>query len=322
MIQAAAKTVLLSVLVLVVTGTTAFGEPQKVLLDTDIGGDIDDAFALALILASDELELVGVTVGHGMTSARARVACRMLYETGNADIPVAVGRPTGRIAGQDTGEPPYQPQFHWAEDFTETRPIQTPAGQFIVETLQAHPGEIDLITVGPVTNVGDLLKREPEALHLAKHIYSMFGSFYMGYGSDPVPDAEWNVRADVTAAQALAASGAEITYAGLDITTFVKLNAERRQQLQMRGTPLTDALSALYTLWGHETPTLYDVVAVGMVLWPELFRTRPAHVRVIDGGYTIIDESRAANSRVGMAIRQEEFLRRMMDRYLQQEMHR
>jgi purine nucleosidase len=100
----------------------------------------------------------------------------------------------------------------------------------------------------------------------------------------------------VTAARAFVASGAHPVYAGLDVTTFVKLDSIRREALRKRKTPLTDALSELYTLWRKEEwsrpdPTLFDAVAVGMVIWPELVTTRKAHVKVIDGGWTVIDES-------------------------------
>ena len=93
-------------------------------------------------------------------------------------------------------------------------------------------------------------------------------------------------------------------------------------RLLMRQSPLTDGLSGLYTLWGNKTPILYDVVAIGMVLWPDLFMTRPAHVKVIDGGYTVIDESQKPNSRIGMYINEDEFIRRIMKRYLNQNFNR
>ena len=122
-------------------------------------------------------------------------------------------------------------------------------------------------------------------------------------------------------------SGANITFAGLDVTTFVKLKEDDRLKLTMRNTPLTDALSSLYTLWRYapyaqDDPTLFDAVAVGMVLWPELFKTRPAHVKVIDGGYTVIDESKEPNGQVGMSIQTDEFVKRMMERFLKQNLQR
>jgi inosine-uridine nucleoside N-ribohydrolase len=291
---------------------------QKIIFDCDLGGDIDDAFALALILASPEFEVLGFVMDQGDTPKRAQVACKMLYETGMQDIPVVVGRKTNNY---------FTSQFHWAEGFETVKPLNKNAADFIIENLRKYPDEVILFTVGPVPNIKDVLEKDPGALKLAKHVYSMFGSFYMGYDTGPIPSAEWNVRGDEEAARMLVTSGADITYAGLDITTYVKLNELYRDKLLRRQSPLTNALSGLYTLWRYESyahpdPVLHDVVAVGMFLWPELYTTRPAHVKVIEGGYTVIDESKEPNCRIGMSIQKEEFLSRVMERLLTQNLGR
>ena len=294
----------------------------KVILDSDLGSDVDDAFALALLLASPELEILGITLGHGQTDKRGRLACRLLHETGREDIPVAVGRPTPLVVGHPEISEPDPRQFSWAEGFSAVEPIDAPAADFIADQLRRHPGQITLISVGPVSNLADLLQEDPEVLQLAKRVYSMFGSFYLGYAGSPVPSAEWNVRADIPSARKLSSSTAPITYAGLDVTAFVKLKAEHRQALWAHRSPLTDALQTLYRLWGRESPILFDAVPIGMVLWPELFRTRAAHVRATAEGFTVIDESRPPNSRVAMSIRTDEFLERLVDRLLRQDLKR
>ena len=286
---------------------------QKVILDCDLGDDIDDAFAVALTLISPEFEVLGLVMDYGNTPKRAQIACRMLYEIGREDIPVVIGRKT---------KDHYSPQFYWGEGFSRVKPIETDAVDFIIQNLKKYPKEIILFTVGPVPNMKDVLEEDPEVLNLAKHIYAMFGSFYMGYGRDPVPDAEWNVKCDVEASIAFTSSGAPINYVPLDITTFIELNEANRLKLLIRQSPLTNALSGLYTLWGRETPILYDVVAIGMVLWPDLFTSRPAHVKVIEGGYTVIDESQKPNSHIGMSINENEFIKRIMERYMNQNFHR
>lgn len=301
---------------------SARAESIKVILDSDLGSDVDDAFALALLLASPELEIVGITLGHGQTDKRGRLACRLLYETGREDIPVALGRPTSLVVGHPEIAGADPRQFSWAEGFSTVEPIDTPAADFIADQLRRHPGQIILISVGPVSNLADLITEDPEALQLAKGVYSMLGSFYLGYGSSPVPSAEWNVRADIPSARSLSSSNVPITYAGLDVTAFVELKAEQRQALWSHGSPLTDALEALYRLWGRETPILFDPVPIGMVLWPELFRARAAHVRTTAEGFTVIDESRPPNSRVAMSIQTDEFLKRVVDRLLRQDLKR
>lgn len=285
------------------------GEKQKVIFDCDLGDDIDDAFALAMLIASEDLDVLGICLDYGNTPERAKVACRMLYETGRSDIPVFIGRKTNDH---------YAPQFNWGKGFKSLKPNKKPAADFIIETLNAQPDKVVLITVGPVPTMMDIIEKDKGALLNAKHIYSMYGSFYMGYGAGPMIDAEWNVRADEQASKMFSSSGAKITYAGLDVTTFVKWEKDYRDKIAMRHSPLTDAVCGLYTLWGMETPTLYDCVAVGMVLWPDLFTYRPAFVKVIDGGYTVIDESKEPNSQVGMRINKDEFLKRLLNLYLMQ----
>jgi len=311
-----------AVAVTVIGSSAQAAKKQKIILDFDLGSDIDDAFALALVLASPELEVVGLTLDHGMTDKRAQIACKMLYETGREDIPVAMGRSTPHQVGKDKEVGIYQEQFYWAEGFDRVKPVSTPAAEFISQALNKHPGEIVLITTGPVPNLADLVKQYPGVLKKAQADYSMFGSFYMGYDRNPVPSAEWNVVADVKSAQAFVQAGAEITYAGLDITTFVKLEEKQRSRLLMRQSPLTNALCGLYALWGLETPVLYDAVAVAMLIWPDLFQTRPAHVKVLDNGLTVIDESQAANGLIGLQINRDEFIKRLMDRLLHQNLHR
>lgn len=317
---------LISLLFLMINfGFTA--DKQKIIFDCDLGGDVDDAFAVALILSSPEFEVLGFVMDHGLTKSRAQVACRLLYETGREDIPVVVGRQTPGVIGQDKELAAYTQQFHWGKDFNRIKPIKQNAADFIIENLRKFPNEVILFTVGPVPNIADVIDKDPDALKLAKHIYAMFGSFYMGYGSTPVPSAEWNVVADVKSSQKFASCGAKITYAGLDITTFVRINEQNRNRLWQRESPLTDAMSALYTLWRYEDyampdPTMFDAVAVGMVLWPELFTTRKAFVKVTDEGYTVLDESKEPNCEIGMTINKDEFIRRMMERLLKQNLMR
>jgi inosine-uridine nucleoside N-ribohydrolase len=337
----------LCILVIFPTVTSAAGQRQKVILDTDLGSDLDDAFALALVLTSPEFEVLGITMDHGLTQKRAQIACRMLYEVGMENIPVAVGRQTPLQIGKDKELDRYWMQYHWGDGFTKVKPIETPAADFIIQMLRKYPHEVILFTIGPVPNIGDVIRKDPEALKLAKHIYAMYGSFYRGYDSKgmltpsapglrnewtvmPVPSAEYNVAMDVESSKLFSASGAQITYAPLDITTFIVMDEKDQQKIWMRHSPLTDALSGLYALWstdfddlfGNATWVIYDCVAIGMALWPDLFTTRPAHVRVIDGGFTVIDESKPPNCEIGVAIKKDLFLKRVLQRWVYQNLGR
>ncbi|OGG05253.1 MAG: hypothetical protein A3F83_14305 [Candidatus Glassbacteria bacterium RIFCSPLOWO2_12_FULL_58_11] len=316
------KSFLSTVTLLLLFSATAVlqaAERKKIIFDTDIGGDIDDAFAHALVQISQEFEVLGITVADGPTAERARVSCRMLYESGMESIPVSVGRPTRPGSS-------LAPQLLWGEGFEKLKPAGKNAADFIIGMLRKYPHQVTLISVGPVTNLADVIDKDPEAWKLVKEVYSMFGSFYIGYGGDPVPSAEWNVVADVPSAQKFMTSGVPITLAGLDVTTLVKFSAERRLELLERHSPLTDAICSLYSLWSLDSPgrdpVLFDPVAVTMAFSDEFVSLRRANVRITDEGYTVVDESRPPNCRIGMHIDREKFIGWLTRRLLTQNVMR
>jgi inosine-uridine nucleoside N-ribohydrolase len=275
-------------LALLVSGSSpAAAQPRmKVLLDTDIGSDIDDAWALGLLVSSPEVELVGVTVTDGDTPARAKVACKLLHVAGRDDVPVAVGRRT---------PPPNQVdyQFTWAEDFTAKQPIAQPAADFIVDTLRRNPGQITVVAVGPLQNLADALRKEPKLGTLARRVVLMSGSI-AGNAWSPAAVAEWNVVRSTADAQLVYAAGLPLTTVPLDSTTYVILKPEERARLAAHGSPVARALEALYRLW-IDAPTsrmtLHDQMAVAETLRPSAFfnRMAPLMIRVDDRGFTRVD---------------------------------
>src|SRR4029077_8154511 len=122
-----------------------FGKAEKVIIDTDIGDDIDDAFALALAVRSPELEILGVTTGFGDTEARAKIADRLLGEVGRADIPVAAGVPTSSQG------PMSQRRYGAGGHFGKAS--HPAAVDFLLNQIRRYPGEITLIAIGPLMNI-------------------------------------------------------------------------------------------------------------------------------------------------------------------------
>ncbi len=147
-------------LLLMCVAASAAPQRQKVILDTDLGSDMDDAFALALVLSSPEFEVLGITMDHGLTEKRAQIACRMLYEVGLENIPVAVGRQTPLQIGKGKELDRYWAQYHWGEGFSKVKPIDTPAPDFIIQMLRKYPHEVILFTIGPVPNMGEIIKKD------------------------------------------------------------------------------------------------------------------------------------------------------------------
>ncbi len=256
--------------------------PEKIIIDTDIGDDVDDAFAVALALRSPELEILGITTTFGDTETRARLADRLLGEAGRQDIPVAVGTPT-ETNNRFT-------QRRYAEGGRFARASHPKAVDFILEQIRRYPNQITLIAIGPLMNVGAVIDKEPETFRKLRRVVLMGGSIYRGYGDMGYfpphgPQAEWNIVNDIPSAQKLFASGVPLYVMPLD-STQLKLDEVKRSILFQSGTPLTDALTLLYHQWGQETPTLFDVMTVAYILNPKLCPVQPMHIRVDDKGFT------------------------------------
>jgi inosine-uridine nucleoside N-ribohydrolase len=290
--------------------TPAQRAPVKVILDTDIGTDIDDAWALGLAMTSPEFELIAVTITDGDTAARARLACKLLHTANRGDVPVAAGRPTPPPRGVDY-------QFTWAEDFTAKRPVVTPAAQVIVDAARRFPSELTLIAVGPLQNVADALRLEPRLPKLLKRVVLMSGSIGAS-ASSPAPMPEWNVVRATADAQLVYAAGFPLTTVPLDATTYVRLNDQERERLRTRDTPLTRALEALYRLWLNDPTrrmTLHDQLAVAETARPgEFFGRRDTlRLRVDDLGFTRVDEANGRTTTVCFEPKRDAFMQYYLD---------
>jgi len=302
------------ILFLLVSFSLAAQHRQKVIFDCDLGDDIDDAYALGYLLTlQDRYEILGITTCYGRTDDRAILANKFLAVTGETRIPVYVGKNTSNSSERANW---YADQFYWAKGSPSVKKSIS-ATEFIRSQLKKYPGEVIIFSVGPVTNLAPL----GAELQKAKAIYAMFGSFKIGYDGSTKIDAEWNVTCDIPAAKSFVQSGANIIYAGLDVTAMVKLSAENRLKLLMRQSPLTSAMQGLYVLWGQETPTLFDPVAIGMEAHPELFTTEKVHVFVDDKGFTRIDPSKSANATIGTSIKHTEFIQKLMHNYVYQNLN-
>jgi inosine-uridine nucleoside N-ribohydrolase len=277
-----------------------------VVLDTDIGDDIDDAFALALVLSSPELDLRGVTTVAGDAYTRALLVCRLLHEAGRDDIPVATGRPP-----QDAPNLQGQLQYARAPGFRK-RPVKELAADFLYRQLKDHPGELTLVAIGPLTNVAELLTRHPDCKPWIKRIVLMGGSVRVGYNDRPPPDAEWNIKSD-PAAGAVFTSGVPLLVAPLDATTSLKLGPALRKRIFDARTPLTDSLQALYRLWGKPTPTLFDPLAVALCFDERWCKIEELRLEVDDKGFTQAARGKP-NARVAVSVRGDEFLKWFADR--------
>jgi purine nucleosidase len=295
-----------SVLVVVLLGALAWGQaaPEKVIIDTDVGDDVDDAFALALAVKSPELEILGVTTTFGDTRARARIVDRFLGEVGRGEIPVLAGKAAA------TKGPMSQRKYGEGEHFTKSS--HGDAVEFLLDQIRKHPGEITLVAIGPLMNVGAAIDKDAATFRKLKRVVLMGGSIRRGYGdfgyTAPVPPIpEWNILNDVASAQKLFAAGVPVFVMPLD-STQLKMDEVKRAFLFSQGTAVTDQLTVLYHLWGQETPTLFDPMTIAFVLRPELCPVQGLHIRVDEKGFTR-EEPGAVNAQVCLDSNSEDFFR-------------
>jgi purine nucleosidase len=254
---------------------------QKIIIDTDIGDDIDDAFAVALALRSPEVQVLGITTAFGDTDARAKIVDRLLGETGKQDIPVAAGVVT------KTNNPMSQRRYGEGGHFA--RASHPNAVDFIRDQIRHNPGEITLVAIGPLVNVGVLIDRDLQTFRKLKRVVIMGGSVDRGYG-DPYaaptpPQPEWNILNDIPAAQKLFTSGVPLYVMPLD-STQLKLDEVKREFLFRQSTPLTDSLTLLYHLCGQQTPTLFDPMTIAFIDDPKLCPVESLNIVVDDKGMT------------------------------------
>ncbi len=294
------------------------GTPQLAIIDTDIGDDIDDVFALGIALAGPELKVLGVTSAWGDVALRSRMLDRLLCETGHEDVPVYTGVST--VARHKEGAAAFS-QAAWARAGIH-RPHQEAVG-FLLEQARAHPMQITLIAIAPLTNIGAAIDRDPAGFRMFQRVVLMGGSVHRGYGpAASRPSAEYNIAMDPEAARKLFQSGVPIFMMPLD-STQIEFGADRMASLVKISTPLTDAMQVLTAEWSLETgrkaPTLFDPVAVVYAIDPRSCSVTPQHIEIDDKGLTLAGPG-VPNAQVCLEEHTEAFYSLVMPRLLEQRM--
>jgi purine nucleosidase len=272
---------------------------SRILLDCDPG--LDDALALLLAHGDPALELVGVTTVGGNVGLvnTTKNALELREYLGFADVPVSAGadRPLvrdARDAAHVHGEsglgslvlPP-----------AKLGATGTHAVDFIIETIRAAPGGIDLVATGPLTNVALALEKDPGIAHLVKSFVIMGGSFTRG---NATPAAEFNIYADPEAAKVVFAADWRPVMVGLDLTLQAQATARVIERMTALGSLGTELIVPLATFWvdrnnpDWDGQAVHDVCAVAYVARPELFASRPARVEIettgtFTAGMTVVD---------------------------------
>ena len=264
-----------------------------VILDTDIGTDIDDTWALAMLLRSPELDLKAVVTSHGDTGYRALLVAKMLDLAGRTDIPVGEGSGDGHLAPDRRG------QEAWLEGYqaTDYRGIYRRDGvALMVETIMASPEPVTVLAIGPASTVADALATEPRIATKARFV-GMHGAVRRGYRDSETPVPEYNVFQDVAAFRAVLAADWEIVLTPLDTCGIIYLAGDDYTRVRDSDDPLMQAVMANYRTWAkvagieevaeRRSTTLFDTVAVYLAFATDFLAMDQVPLAVRDDGLTV-----------------------------------
>ncbi len=250
---------------------------EKILLDTDIGGDIDDAICLAYLLKEPQCELVGITTVCGEPEIRASVADAICQ---------TVGRKIPIVAGLDSTMQPVPvyptPDGAGALEFWQHNTYEKEnAPAFLYQKIKENPHEIVLIGIGNMTNIATLFCTYPDAVELLKGLYVMNG--YFDETPLPEPYYNWNSWADPLASKIVFASNVAVHRAiPLEVTDTLTIEAKQAEVLLSSDSDLMKAIFSFGNAWLESSKklTLHDPLAAVCVFHPDICRFERGNVQV------------------------------------------
>jgi len=268
--------------------------PIPVIFDTDIGSDIDDTWALALLLASPELDLKMVVTDSHDVVGRAKIAAKFLQAVGRTDVQIGIGKRMDDKGG---------PQFEWAADYDlKSYPgkVHDDGVDAMIKLIMASSQPVTLIVVGPAPNIEEALQREPGLTKKAR-IVAMSGSVYKGYGNKSQPEPEYNVKDHVSSSAAMYRAAWPVLIAPLDTAGLIQLDGEEYRKVFEADNPLCRTLLQNYRVWlknqrttlnfRRQSSTLFDCLAVFLAYSNEFVKIERIKLEVTPDGMTRVSES-------------------------------
>lgn len=267
-----------------------------VILDTDLGGDIDDTWALAMLLKSPELDVKLIVSDTGDTTYRLKTGAKLLEIAGRDDIPLGIGLPFPMKEGSD-------PLARWVEGYDLKKyagGVNKDGVGAMINTIMKSKEKITLIAIGPVPNIAEALRREPRIAEKVKFV-GMHGSVRKGYGGADKISPEYNVAVHTADCQEVFKAGWDMVITPVDTCGMVMLRDQQYQRVRHSKDPVTQALMECYKMWldylklppvdwDRFSSTLFDTVAVYLAFSEDLLVMEDLGIRVTDDGLTMIDD--------------------------------
>jgi pyrimidine-specific ribonucleoside hydrolase len=273
------------------TNGSTSGGSMRVIIDTDPG--VDDAFALLLAMRSPELKIEAITPVAGNVPLELTLpnALRMVEIAGRTDIPVAAGARTPLVRRLVTAAYAHGENGLGGAVFPEpkTKPVSEPAAELIRQIIRKYPGEVTLITLGPLTNIAAALSSDSELAAKVKGLVMMGGSLS---GGNITPAAEFNIYVDPEAARMVFQSGIPITMVGLDVTRKTALTDDHVRTLSAGTSAVSQAAAKIArNAIDHNRsqgfligPNMHDSLALTAFLDPSILKFDDYYVDVETNG--------------------------------------
>lgn len=291
---------------------------NKIILDTDIGDDIDDSFALLLMLESHKFNVLGVTTVFRNTEKRAKMAKQLIRSLGY-DQEVYAGCNVPLISRIDDLIPPeirkkevldekglyLIPQ--WEESMKDETIGEKHAVDFIIEQVHKYPHEVTIVLVGPYTNMAMAIRKDPTIIPLVKEVRVMGGAFEMDF-------AEWNVFCDPEAAYILFHSGISIYAVGFNVTRLTGLSDEQVNSLKNSQSPtiklVYKAMQKWFAHYEFTVPVMHDPLTIASILDDSIVKFEDHKIEVdLNSRGKTIESDKGANIHFSVGVDKDKFFK-------------
>lgn len=265
---------------------------MKIILDTDIGSDIDDVWALTLILAIKEIEVKLICISTGDVQYKAKLVAKILSRLNRTDIPIAIGEGSDDLT---------RAQSRWLEDFD----LDNYKGEIIYDCSEAiydvinENKDVKVVEIGPFTNIANFYKRYNKECFNFETI-AMGGAIYKGYLRQEKPEAECNIITDVNAADIVVKKG-NLILVPLDVCRDIFINGNEYQQIRNCTNAYCKVLNENYDIWQEDyvggamkfdiantSSILYDLAPVFYLVKPNNYKKEELFIKVTEDGKTVI----------------------------------
>jgi len=262
-----------------------------VILDTDLGDDIDDTWALCMMLGAPQIDLKLIVTASDDTPTKTRLAAKILERVGRTEIPIGTGKKTGDAKIH---------QVAWLGEYAldgYRGVVHEDGVQALINTIHASETPVVLCVIGPQTNIAEALKRDSSIAEHAR-IVAMAGSVHIGYGGKKERDPEYNVVKDVAAARAVFAAAWDITYAPLDTCGTFILKGDAYRQVAESKHPRAIAVMENYAQWSNrkhypadQSSVLFDTLAAYLTFDSVCLGMETVKLSIDDKGRSVPDET-------------------------------